>query len=73
MNSYIYDLILSHDAEIVGWEDESVCIKHYHGYKHWYKNGLRHRENGPAIEGTYNNKYYYINDQYLTEQEFNQR
>ena len=31
------------------------------GDKFWYQNGLRHRENGPAIELSNGNKHWYQN------------
>ncbi len=31
------------------------------GTKEWYKNGLRHREDGPAIEYFNGDKYWYLN------------
>jgi len=43
------------------------------GTKEWYKNGLRHREDGPAIEYFNGDKYWYLNGEKLTEQEFNNR
>ena len=73
MNSYIYCSILLRGARIVGWENDSVCIKTKYGGKAWFKNGQYHRENGPAIEGRDGNKAWYINGQRLTEKEFNQR
>ena len=32
------------------------------GDKHWYMNGERHREDGPAIEYADGDKYWYLND-----------
>ena len=32
------------------------------GTKHWYINGKRHREDGPAIEYSSGTKFWYIND-----------
>ncbi|MDP2696414.1 MAG: hypothetical protein Q8O87_04190 [bacterium] len=43
----------------------------YNGEKRWYKNGKRHREDGPAIEYADGTKSWYINDNSLTEEEFN--
>ena len=31
------------------------------GTKHWYLNGERHREDGPACEWAYGTKYWYLN------------
>lgn len=41
----------------------------------WYKEGTEtfHREDGPAIEYTNGFKFWYLNGERLTEQEFNQR
>ena len=43
------------------------------GDKRWYLNGKFHREDGPAIEYADGTKYWFINDQPLTEAEFNIR
>jgi hypothetical protein len=43
------------------------------GYKAWYLNGQRHREDGPAIEYADGGKYWYLNGELLTEEEFNDR
>ena len=40
------------------------------GDKHWYLNGVRHREDGPAIEYANGTKYWYFNGKLLTEGEF---
>jgi hypothetical protein len=41
------------------------------GDKYWrLPNGDLHREDGPAIEGSNNNKYWYINGINYTEQEY---
>jgi hypothetical protein len=31
------------------------------GYKSWYLDGKRHREDGPAVEGSDGDKYWYLN------------
>jgi hypothetical protein len=31
------------------------------GTKSWYLNGKRHREDGPAVEGSDGDKYWYLN------------
>ena len=36
---------------------------HSNGSKYWYLNGQRHREDGPAVEGTDGSKYWYLNGQ----------
>ena len=40
------------------------------GDKHWYLNGIWHRENGPACEWADGYKAWYLNDKRLTEQEW---
>ena len=37
------------------------CTTHYNGNKVWYLNGKRHREDGPAYEGTNGDKKWYLN------------
>ena len=41
------------------------------GSKHWCLNGKLHREDGPAIERADGSKSWYLNDEELTEAEFN--
>jgi hypothetical protein len=43
------------------------------GDKHWYLNGERHREDGPAVEFSSGYKAWYLNNEHLTEEEFNKR
>ncbi len=43
------------------------------GYKAWYLNGKRHREDGAACEDADGYKRWYLNGEELTEQEFNNR
>ena len=43
------------------------------GDKHWFLNGKLHREDGPAIERADGSKSWYLNDEELTEAEFNAR
>ena len=31
------------------------------GFRSWYLNGKRHREDGPAVEDVYGNKAWYLN------------
>jgi hypothetical protein len=38
----------------------------------WFKDGVLHREDGPAVEFTDGRKYWWLNDVELTEEEFNQ-
>jgi hypothetical protein len=42
-------------------------------YKSWWLNGQLHREDGPAIEWFNGDKSWYLNDEPLTEEEFNER
>ena len=39
------------------------------GDKHWYLNGLLHREDGPAVEWPDGEKFWYLNDRWVTEEE----
>jgi len=39
----------------------------------WFLNGKRHREDGPAIEYRDGTKEWYLNNRYITEEEFNSR
>ena len=43
------------------------------GSKSWYQNGLLHRTDGPAIESPSYGRYWYLNGEHLTEEEFNER
>jgi len=43
------------------------------GYKSWYLNGKRHREDGPACECPDGSKSWFLNDQEYSEKEFNER
>lgn len=43
------------------------------GATYWLLNGQRHREDGPAIVYSNGDKEYYLNDQLLTDEEFNER
>jgi hypothetical protein len=49
-----------------------VTVDKY-GAKRWYLNDKLHREDGPAMECANGDKYWYINDNELTEAEFNAR
>ena len=42
------------------------------GYRAWYKDGLRHREDGPAIEYTGGGGEWYLHGKQLSEEEFNE-
>ena len=43
------------------------------GDKYWFLNGELHREDGPAVELPDGTKSWYLNDECLTEEEFNKR
>jgi hypothetical protein len=43
------------------------------GGKTWSLGDKLHREDGPAVERSNGDKEYYLNDQLLTEEEFNRR
>ena len=43
------------------------------GSKWWYKDGWQHRTDGPAVEWADGSKEWFLDDDYLTEQEFNER
>jgi hypothetical protein len=43
------------------------------GSKEWFQNGERHRLDGPAVEYADGSKEWFIEDEYLTESEFNAR
>ena len=40
------------------------------GTKAWSLNGKRHREDGPAVEGSDGSKFWYLNDTQYTEAEW---
>ena len=39
-----------------------LVIEYLNGDKEWFKNGERHRENGPAIEWKNGDKFWYKNN-----------
>ena len=43
------------------------------GSKYWFLNGKLHREDGPAIEDSNDTKWWYLNDQQVTEEEHRQQ
>jgi hypothetical protein len=54
------------------------CIKYEvivypNGDKAWFLNGLRHREDGPAEEYSTGTKAWCLNNESLTEEEFNKK
>ena len=46
------------------------CVIDYDGDKAWFLNGLKHREDGPAIEFANGTKIWYLNGNDLTEEEW---
>jgi len=48
---------------------EYTVKAHPNGTKHWYLNGKRHREDGPAIEFANGDKIWFRNGKLMTEQE----
>ena len=44
-------------------DKKTGCVKYANGDKEWYKEGKRHREDGPAIESTCGDKFWYKKDQ----------
>jgi hypothetical protein len=48
-------------------------IVYTNGDKFWFLKGLRHREDGPAEEYSTGTKVWYLNNEYLTQEEFNER
>ena len=39
------------------------CKTYPDGTKHWYLNGKRHREDGPAYENPYGTRAWWLNDE----------
>jgi len=50
--------------------DFTGCLIDRDNDKAWYKNGLQHREDGPAIECTNGYKEWWLNGNYYSEQEY---
>ena len=46
------------------------CLIDKYNDKHWFKNGLYHREDGPAIECADGSKIWYLNDKFYSEQDY---
>jgi len=42
--------------------EQPICEVDEDGGKHWYLNGKRHREDGPAVEYANGDKYWWLND-----------
>ena len=49
---------------------EYTVYVYANGIKHWYLNGKRHREDGPAVEREDGTKSWYLNGEEYTEEEF---
>ena len=43
-------------------DDKIKCVETANGNKYWYKNGLLHRTDGPAVERADGNKSWWQND-----------
>ena len=52
---------------------KEYTVKVYDTRTEWYQNGQLHRLDGPAIECSNGDKEWYLNDESLTEDEFNAR
>jgi hypothetical protein len=46
--------------------DDGPAIEWPDGDMWWYKHGLRHRDDGPAVERVNGPKEWWLNDRYLT-------
>ena len=53
--------------------EDGPAIESAKGTRYWYHHGKLHREDGPAIEYACGDRRWYLNDQELTESEFNAR
>jgi hypothetical protein len=42
-------------------DDKPTLIEYFDGTKCWHLNGLAHREDGPALDFSNGEKYYYLN------------
>jgi len=60
---YLNDRLHREDGPAVEWA----------GTKVWYINGKRHREDGPAVEWADGYKSWYLNGEYLTEEEWKKK
>jgi len=59
--------------KVTGWDDVPKDFTGrvlMLGLTSWLQNGITHRLDGPALKRTNGEKYWYILDQELTEQEF---
>jgi hypothetical protein len=61
-NTFIDYVITSKNHEYQFKNGKLSFIKGKNGTKIWYRNGKRHREDGPAFEGADGTKKWYIND-----------
>ena len=66
LNQEFYESLCRKAAK--NWKDKCVdklgqyVIKYRNGTKIWYKNGLRHRDEGPAIEWVNGSRFWYKED-----------
>jgi len=49
------------EKEVKEIPENFTGIVEYNGDKYWYRNGKRHREDGPAIEWADGSKFWYLN------------
>jgi hypothetical protein len=52
---------------------DGPAVEYASGYKEWYQNGELHRLDGPAVEYADGSKAWFIENECLTESEFNAR
>ena len=52
------------------WDKHVFCIDYVDGDKHWYLNGKRHREYGPAIEAICGYKEWWLNGNYYDKSDY---
>lgn len=50
--------------------DKRVFSVNRLGTKLWYFNGVRHRENAPAVEYANGNKWWFMNGKYYSESDY---
>lgn len=55
------DTVLTSTDCLEYFTDGQLYLRIINGTKYWYRNGQRHRDNGPAIEWADGAKYWYKN------------
>jgi hypothetical protein len=66
---------LPNGGELEEYNSDEGVYYYMQDSKHWWLNGLLHREDGPAVEYADGTKYWYINDIQLdctTQKQFEQ-